>query len=256
MNQSKKKLIITEEQFKNLLGYDPTDKGNYIFNPFRILEKDFDLIKEGLFKSYDIDFVVKHFSKYLRFADNYSVFAYNPSQYNGFITKVLNENNLYYIEMVVLDNEELLKKVEKTLNLCGYYLSFSEEYCNGYLQCGFEKKFEDIIDLNVDKIYHVTLRDNKLKIGRIGLVPKAKNKKTYHMERIYFFTKDYGEKGFLNIAEELYKGKTTFGYIVYEIDVNDLKDVKFHFDPNTEDAIYTTDNIPPSVLKIKFEYKK
>ena len=252
-----KKIILTEDQFKNLLGfkwdgYSPT-YGPFDMNVFYF--KDKGLIEEGVFKSYDIDFVVKHFCSYLRFSDDYSKFASSPSGYNGFITKVSGENGLYYIELVVHEDEELLNKVKETLGCCGYYMAFSEEYCHGYVVCGFEKIHEDVTVLKTNKIYHVTKRENKLKIAREGLVPKAKNKKTYHKERIYFFTKDYGSEGFLSVAKILYKGSSSFGYIVYEVDAEKLDGVEFHYDPNTEDGVYTTDNIPPKALTIKYEYK-
>lgn len=254
-----KKIILTEDQFKNLLGfkwdgYSPVH-GTFNMNAFYF--KDKGLIEEGVFKTYDIDFVVKHFCSYLQFSDNYSKFSSSPSSYNGFITKVASENGLYYIELVVYYDEELLNKVKETLGCCGYYMAFSGEYCDGYTVCGFEKLHEDSTELNVGKIYHVTARENKLKIGRDGLVPKAKNKKTYHKERVYFFTEDYGHEGFLNIAKMLYsKHPSTFGYVVYEVDANKLGDVVFHYDPNTENGVYTTDNIPPTALTIKYEYKK
>lgn len=252
-----KKIIITEEQFKKLLEFEGKI---YDFRLHRFPSDNFSLyekglIEEGIFKTYDINFVIKHFCHYLDFANDYGKFANNPSQYNGFITKVYSENNLNYLELVVTEKESILQKVDNTLKLCGYYKAFCEEYCRGYVQLGYEKIHEDTIKLNTDKIYHVTSRDYKPKIQRMGLVPKSKNKNTYHLERVYFFTKDYGEEGFLNIAKELIGNNTAFGYIVYEIDINKLNDVKFHYDVNTENGIYTTDNIPPEAIKIKYEYK-
>lgn len=252
-----KKIILTEEQFKNILGfnsdhiYKSLKPKNFFTNIFENEELD-----EGIFKTYDISFVVKHFCKYLNFAKDYSIFANHPEQYNGFIINVVGDNNMEYIEMVVHDNEETLKKVNDTLKLCGYYEAFFEEYCEGYVQIGYEKMHDDKIDLKTDKIYHVTSRDYKLKIARYGLVPKSHNKKTKHLERIYFFTKDYGKDGFLYIANELFGNKTTFGYIVYEVDVNKLNNVSFHDDVNTDGGIYTTDNIPPNALTIKYEFNK
>ena len=252
-----KKIILTEEQFRNLLqfknrGYTP--KTNYCSKTNLFKNK---YINEAIFKTYPIDFVIRHFCQYLNFANDYQKFATNPKNYCGFITEVVSENGLSYIEMVIEDNAEVLNKTDKTLNLCGYYKSFCEDYCEGYLQCGYEKRHENKIkDLGVDKIYHITIRENKLKIKRDGLEPKSKNKNTFHLNRVYFFTKDFGKNGFLTLAKQLYKDKTTFGYIVYEIDVNSLKNVNFYFDVNTEYGIYTTDNISPDVLKIKYEYKE
>lgn len=251
-----KKIIITEQQFKNLIEFHNSNN-----NWIKKLEKhtfdkfNKDDLNEGIYKTYPIDFVVKHFCGYLNFADNYSLFCNSPSQYNGFITEVKSENDLSYIEMVVYDDAEVLTKVNKTMELCGYYKAFCEDYCEGYLQCGYEKRNEETINLTTDKIYHVTERTNVPKIKRNGLVPKSKNKKTFHLERVYFFTKDYGYNGFLNIIKLLYENYNNFGYIVYEVDTNKLKNVSFHYDVNMENGIYTTDNIPPEALTKKYEYK-
>lgn len=256
----KKRLIITEEQFKKLIEFKGKKyyQRNKVFLPENIfLLRENNIIEEAVFKTYDINFVIKHFCEYLNFANDYKIFASNPSNFNGFITTVEGANNLSYLELVVVEDESIIKKVENTLSLCGYYKSFCETYCNGYLQIGFEKIHDNEINIPFKKIYHVTKRENKIKIDKIGLVPKQKNKKTYHLERIYFFTEDFGEKGFYQVAKQLFDNQeSNFGYIVYEIDTNKLKNVDFHYDVNTKHGIYTTSNIPPEAMKIKYEYKK
>ena len=210
-----KKIIITEDQFKNLLGHEvgggiyfPSRKNAFTKNIFR------QRLDEGLYKTYDIGFVVKHFCEYLGFSSDWSAFSTDIDRYNGFITKVSGEGGEEYIEFVAVDNPELLKKSDDALKLCGYYKAFAEQYCNGYIQAGYEKRNDRDIELGVDKLYHVTKLDAVPKIMREGLVPKARNKNTYHLERIYFFTKDYGEKAFKEIAGELFGTATTFGYAV------------------------------------------
>lgn len=251
-----KKIVLTEEQFKRLLSHE-TKTSAYI--PFKkgpginIFRQELD---EGLYKTFDIDFVVTHFCSYLRFTGDWNAFATSPDSYNGFITKVAAENSEEYIEFVSIDDPDFLKKADDAMKLCGFYRAFCEEYCKGYVQAGYEKRNDKEIELNTNKIYHITRRESLPKIKREGLVPKSRDKQTHHLDRIYFFKKDYGEGGFKTIAENLYGRVTSFGYAVIEVDLTKIKNkVAFHNDPNTENGIYTTDNIPPDALKVKYQYK-
>ena len=256
-----KRMVITEEQFKKLLGHETP---RVAFSPLR--KNRFDIswddfkreINEGFYKTYPVDFVLKHFRKYIGFSTDWKEFVRNFPKHPGFITNVVGENGSEYIEFVSIDDSELLKKADNALNLCGYYKVFCEPYgdCEGYVQAGYEKRHDEPIKLKTDKLYHVTRRESIPKIKREGLVPKSRNKQTYHLERIYFFTKDYGEKGFEAIAKNLYGNSSTFGYVVFEIDVANLKNITFHYDVNTEDGVYTTDNISPDALKIKYQFKR
>ena len=255
-----KRMMITEEQFKKLLGHETERVG---FFPLRRNRFDISLeifkeqINEGLYKTYPVDFVLKHFRKYIGFSTDWKEFVRNFPNCPGFITNVVGENGNEYIEFVAIDNQELLEKADKALNLCGYYKAFCEPYgdCKGYVQSGYEKRHDVPIKLKSNKLYHITRRESIPKIKREGLVPKSRNKQTYHPERIYFFTKDYGKNGFETIAKNLYGNSSTFGYVIFEIDTNKLNDVTFHYDVNTQDGVYTTDNIPPDAIKKKYEFK-
>lgn len=252
----KNKIVLTEEQFKKLLSHEikrvayiPLKKA-FIPNIFR------QNLNEGLYKTFDIDFVVKHFCDYLNFTKDWSSFSNDPDSYNGFITKVAGENEEEYIEFVAVDDPEFLKKADDSMKLCGFYRAFCEEYCDGYVQAGYEKRHDKDISLNTNKLYHITRRESLPKIKREGLVPKSRDKQTHHLERIYFFTKDYGEDTFKKVAEDLYGRNGSFGYVVIEVDVASLVgNVTFHNDLNTPDSVYTTDNIPPEALKVKYQYK-
>lgn len=252
------KIVLTEDQFRKLLGHEirksayiPLRKNAFTTNIFR------QSLDEGMYKTYDIDFVVRHFCGYLGFSRDYEEFASNVDRYNGFITKVSGENGEEYIEFVCVDDPGFFRKADDAMKLCGYYKAFCEPYCNGYLQAGYEKRHDKEIELKTDKLYHITQRENLLKIKRNGLVPKAKDRKAHHLERVYFFTKDYGEEGFKNLADDLYKEHAgTFGYAVIEVDLNLVKNVSFHNDLNADDCVYTTDNISPDALKVKYQYKK
>ena len=255
-NGMDKKIILTENQFKQLLGHVVKEN---LYKPHGIESLPVNVFKnridEGMYKTYSIDFVVRHFCQYVGFTDDYSKFLSNPDVYNGFITKVSAENGLEYIEFVSADDDDVLKTADEALRLCGYYMAFVEEYCKGYVQAGYEKRHEDTITLKTNKLYHITRRESLPRIMRDGIVPKSRNRKTTHLERTYLFTKDFGFDGFESMAEDLYDRKSTFGYAVIEVDVEGLDNVTFHYDPNTENGVYTTDNIPPSALKIKYQYR-
>ena len=248
-------MVLTEEQFKKLLSHEIR---NVAFIPLRkgttnIFRQE---LNEGLYKTFDIDFVVRHFCSYLNFTYNYHEFVNDPDRYNGFITKVSGDNDEEYIEFVSIDDEDFLRKADDALKLCGYYMAFSEEYCKGYVQSGYEKRHDKRIRLDINKLYHVTRRESLPKIRREGLVPKSRDKQTHHLDRIYFFKKDYGEDAFKKIAEDLYGGNTSFGYAVIEVDLDKIgRDIIFHNDLNTKDGIYTTDNIPPDALKVIYQYR-
>ena len=250
-------IILTEEQFKNLLSceikravYIPLRK-TFTTNIFK------QELNEGLYKTFETDFVVKHFCGYFNFTKDWSTFANDPDRYNGFITKVAGENGEEYIEFVCVDDKDFLKKADDAMKLCGFYMAFCEKYCEGYVQTGYEKRHDKDIALKTNKLYHITRRESLPKIKREGLVPKSRDKQTHHLERIYFFKEDYGEEGFKKIAKDLYHNNTSFGYAVIEVSLDKIKNkIVFHNDLNTEGGVYTTDNIPPDALKVKYQYKQ
>lgn len=51
-----------------------------------------------------------------------------------------------------------------------------------------ESKFDEVLKHKPNTIYHVTNINNLNKIKKIGLVPKSKNKKSHHLDRIYLTT--------------------------------------------------------------------
>ena len=254
--KTNKKIVLTESQFKNLLSHEI---GKIAYVPLRknIGDNIFKTpLDEGLYKTYDIDFVVKHFCAYLNFTKDWGTFANSPDGYNGFITKVAGENDEEYVEFVSIDDPAFLQKADDAMKLCGFYKAFCEEYCKGYVQVGYEKRHDRNVRLNTDKLYHITERKYLPRIRKYGLVPKHDDKQTHHLDRIYFFKTDYGHDGFRQIAEDLYDNKSSFGYVVLELELGKITgDIIFHNDLNTEGGVYTTDNIPPDALNIKYQYK-
>jgi len=105
----------------------------------------------------------------------------------------------------------------------------------------YEPKFDKLNTDKIDTLYHITDSDNTDKIEKQGLIPKSKSKKSIHPERIYLGTN----------KEDLLDGPLSEWVnkpVLYEIDNRELN-LKLHKDVNMENAVYTTDNIPPSKLK-------
>jgi hypothetical protein len=223
-----------------------------------IENKDFEMLNEGLTKSYDSD-------KAIRFIVNNSSFT------NDDIWVAEAQNDTEYIKIDVKysnmdDAERMFKMLE---NVYGWYISnivydlfddmetesikdFDYSYLGEILvdeddeiTFTFEKKFDKEYEGTDTTIYHITDEKYLNKIQRIGLVPRSENKLTVHPERIYFSLTYKG-------VEELLKNHNFIidDVVVLEVDISDL-DIKLYYDPNMPEAVYTMSNIPPKNIKIK-----
>ena len=96
-----KRMIITEEQFKKLLTHEMP---KIAFSPLRKNRFDISLevfknnLNEGMYKTYPVDFVLKHFRKYIGFSTDWKEFVRKFPSCPGFITNVVGENGNEYIE--------------------------------------------------------------------------------------------------------------------------------------------------------------
>lgn len=224
----------------------------------------FNYVKEGLIKTYPIKTTVKLLKSELRgltFNIDFEM-----------------DTNTIFIKLLSKDiNIHRLISIYRSINLCGYFVSNYDFYNTsdsiiGYLvhenvlNSNFTKSLLDMIenshfvqitieskynkDIKMPEfLYHVTLKSNQSKIERIGLVPKSKNKRANHNDRIYL--------GFDEIITKnlSYQFKEKGAYILLRIDTNGLN-IKIYDDPDfTENGVYTYDNIPKSNIKIIEEFK-
>ena len=115
----------------------------------------------------------------------------------------------------------------------------------------FEKKHEEDITKKVKKlsaIWHVSPIKHKDKILKIGLCPRSENKKGKHPERIYFAMNIHTAK---NIKDEMNNYYNGVKMVSFKINPKLLpKDIKFYYDPNAENCVYTTSNISPEYIEI------
>ena len=125
----------------------------------------------------------------------------------------------------------------------------------------FESKFDDVLKHKPQIVYHVTERRNIEKIMKVGIVPKYKYKKTFHLERIYITLHLDSAIKIKNmfIYDKVRNNKSSIGYddikddyVILEIDITDkfYKDMKIYKDPNMKGGYYVYNNIRPQDIKI------
>jgi hypothetical protein len=225
------------------------------------------LLKEGLIKTYDLNYLLDYLFQTLH-SLKITEFSIDV---RGNTLKILFHKNL---------DLEFVKWFITTLNTFGYFLSFvylennlglngfgfdefEKEYLNEkiikYKEIHFvvEPKFDEKAE-NIGTVYHLTKKDNLEKIEEIGLVPKNKNRKSYHPERIYLsLTLD--DSKMVSISMNPYYNKKK--QIILEINLKDLyvnnfldekNLISLYKDPNSK-GIYTYDNIPPDRIIRKIE---
>lgn len=141
-----------------------------------------------------------------------------------------------------------------------------EKYLNSYkvFELCLEPKFDNKIDIIDGIFYHVTEKRYVDKILKNGLIPKSKNSKTSHPERIYLssdiqYSLEYIQtkksyyrtsNGSAKIGKHIVQNLKEVEFVILEIDLTGYKIVCYN-DPNYIDkGIYTYDNISPKRIKI------
>jgi hypothetical protein len=222
----------------------------------------FSYIKEGLIKTYPIKTAIKVLNRDLK-GLNFNI-------------DFESDTNTIFIKLLSTDlNLDKLISIYRSINLCGYFVSNYDFYNSSdnnidYLvhNDSLDKIFIDILTDKIKKsyftqltvesrfnkitnmtefLYHVTLKSNKNKINNIGLVPKSKNKRANHNDRIYLGFDKIITK---NLAYQFSNGD----YILLEVDTEGLN-IKLYDDPDFPgNGVYTYDNIPKSNIKIIEEF--
>jgi len=126
----------------------------------------------------------------------------------------------------------------------------------------YDSKFDQVINQDFEKLYHLSINEYNNKILKKGLYPKSKSKATSHLDRIYVCTNaldceklinqmklSYSHENDFNVynlGKKLYKKDTR--WIIYEID--NINKYKLYKDPRYIDGYYTLQNIEPKYIKI------
>jgi hypothetical protein len=216
---------------------------------------------EGLIITYPIDKAIQTLNDKLLFLP----FWYNIKKENDSVFKltVLGVLNINQIESVF----------SLVNNLLGYYCSFIKYYKTninrGYsfinienyilksknckkIDFIFEAKFDDVLKYKPDIVYHVTDEINLSNIKKVGIIPKSKRKKSFHLERIYLTLNEKDAEKFMNnlIFNDNISGVTK-RYRVLKIDITDdfYKDMKVYKDPNMKGGYYIYNNIRPQDIE-------
>jgi hypothetical protein len=225
-------------------------------------------------KTNDIDFVVKNVEDEIRLSGiNCNVFKND----NKIELEIFNFNELKVIDSMLLYLDSLfidrngwfpskmklfdIDNIDNTLKYDEDYLIDKYHLLNKII-ITYEAKYDVVIN-TPNKLYHLSIQEYKDKILKNGLIPKAKNKRTIHLDRIYLCSVpedcyklifnmkyDYDKRKNLNN-----KDKINTDWIIYEIDAKNIE--KIYKDPNYIDkGYYLVDNINPKDISIYDEERK
>jgi hypothetical protein len=225
------------------------------------------------------------YKKYLSLIREGLIITHNIQLYKSSLEIELNSLNIEYnidiiskyqfdleiLNSIDVKNDTLIHVVEWITHLFGYYPSYvwlenklgkknyfkyNEKYVsNSYakIKIRFEAKYNDKSyknDIVVPNMaYHLTPQKNKENILRNGLIPKRKNRKSTHPDRIYFF---YNLNNYNILLDSLkqsdYMNGDVFDYLLLEVKLSE--DNIIHTNPNYINGVFTYDNINPKNIKI------
>ena len=224
------------------------------------------ILNEGILKSYDTDFVIKHLCKYFNLTTDSNKLSkyqaegivFSEQDYDGKFDNVI---------VVIPISYRRIDELKQFMTACGFIESSKQkQVMHGlFQQIEFEKNVQEEITEVLSSyhyIYHLTPSVYVNKIMKNGLVPKSKNKLFNYNPRIYFLL----DKTVINIqdvANMLYTiqlqdednieavKKYKNEYTLLKCKTSDLiGKVKFYLDKNLPNAVYTTENIPPQFIEI------
>jgi len=216
-------------------------------------------LKEGLIKTYPTKTAIRVISKFL---------GINKIQHN--IGENEDTQTIFFKMISGHIKSNLILNILREVGLCGYFISnydfydkndthidylihddlISDDFIKNidskiknsfYTQITIEAKMNELLEVP-DKLYHVTLTSNEAKIKRVGLIPKSKNKRSNHNDRIYFGFDPIVVK---NLSYQFKSGD----YILLEISTD--KSIKLYNDPDFhKNGCYTYENIKPGNIKV------
>ena len=242
------------ERFKNFEKYrNFNEEADLFTNQF------YDKMKEGLIHSVDYDFFCEKLEDSLK---NYDV-DYEITQKEKF---VMLQINLKDINHKIID-----KKLHELNSNMGYFTSNLIDVKlddkiksiliskNKEFIFYFQKRF-DVPKGTPNMLYHSTTEQYYEKIKRTGLTTKSQNMVSDDLDRLYltdnlaealdfctqkrfFIKKKYKDTGLFNMNIDK--------WIVLEIDISSIPDIKLYKDPKMENSYYTYDFIPFYSIRIK-----
>lgn len=120
----------------------------------------------------------------------------------------------------------------------------------------------DILRSRCRFLYHWTPLYNYWHIMDKGLVPKSENSLFMYSERVHFLTDIKNGMRTLSIGQELCDAnklpKNNGKYILLSIDLMEVPDIGFYYDPRMEGGVYSKEAIPASAISpvMAYDFKK
>jgi hypothetical protein len=122
----------------------------------------------------------------------------------------------------------------------------------------YESKYD--IEFEVpSKLYHLSIKNNKIDILKRGILPKSKNKISKHLDRIYVCSSIEKCKELIKKMKYHYSNKyppnilknMDLEWVIFEISTERIS--KLYKDPNYNGGFYLIENIPPIYIKVAIE---
>jgi hypothetical protein len=237
-------------------------KFNFFNENSSYFDKFFHLtMKEGLIISVDYNFFIEKLENILK----KEIKQYNIKQIEEYIE--------LYIDLTNVNHKNFDKQLYELINTTGYFkskiLDIKEDKDiksildsnNNEFIVYFQKRF-DIPKKVSGNLYHSTTKQYYEKIKRTALSPKTQKMISDDLDRIYltdnlaeaidfctqkrfFYKKKYNNIDLFNMNIDK--------WVVLEIDIFSIPDIKLYEDPKMDNSYYTYDVIPFYAMKIERE---
>lgn len=274
MTEQEIRKIIIEVLNEEIKKYDKLNNG-FVFDLSKIpkeeLEKQYvDFSKQFSFRSY-ANPLSKDVNGYLfeSFGDvlpsdavvKALMMEYKLKEWQFKCIEYCNKVSIYILIPDIGDN---VNKITADMDRMGYFLGQDFINGNGWRQVNYEpKEQEDNTEEIKEKfkvLLHLTPYYNVDSIMRFGLIPKNANLMYNYPQRVYMLTQNVTEDDFWNLGNGLstanMDSRNTGIYILLKITLKKVPDdVKFFYDPNMPNAVYTTKGIPSECVEIYQKYR-
>lgn len=180
------------------------------------------------------------------------------------ITKVTGSNKVPII-IAIADIGKNFDMVASDMANAGYHLGYSyakEERGMRWQILQFEPLYPNVTDdliRNNPTAYHWTPWYNLENIKKNGFAPSSNNSIFSYPPRVYFLAGSCTTGQLFGLGNELYKANHSMNndgnYALIRIDTENIPaNIVFYLDPNMENAMYTYDTIPPTVISTVKRY--
>lgn len=169
------------------------------------------------------------------------------------------------IYILIPDIGDNVKIINEDMDKMGYFVG--QDYVvpeGGWRQIHYEPKEQEDNTDEVRKhntiLLHLTPYYNVSNIMRLGLIPKNSNLMFSYPDRVYMITQNVTDVDFNNLGNGLsmrnMDSRNNGRYVLLRITLSKVpSDIKFYYDPNMPDAVYTTQGIPSECISVYGEYE-